>query len=202
MVYKLSDFNNIHSGANIIVCGCGTSLLTMKEYHESVITIGVNDVPALFDPTYMLVTDSPNRFYGKRKDLVNNSKAKYLFTPVKGWRHPKLVHFDLGSKDLINLNHPNRLDHFLNSPYCAINLAFKLGAKNIGLIGVDFTDGHFYNSKDGPHPVVKANYLNRVNAAYNKLHTALLNRDVNLFNLSEQSRVDLPKISIPDFLKL
>jgi hypothetical protein len=201
MIKQLSEFKDIHLGETIIVCGCGQSLVDIKDHINSVITIGVNDVPALFDPTYMLVTDNPNRFYGKRKELVNNSKAKYLFTCVKGWRHPNLVHFELGSKELTNLNHPNRLDHYLNSPYCAVNLAYKLGAKKIGLIGVDFTSGHFYNSQDGEHPIVKSNYLNRVNAAYHKLYLQLEERGVNLINLSQTSLLELPKQDISYFLK-
>jgi uncharacterized Rossmann fold enzyme len=94
------------------------------------------------------------------------------------------------------------IDHFVNSPYVATILAYKLGATNIGLIGVDFTDGHFYNTSDGPHPVIKVNYLKRVNNSYQILRSELEKRGVKLYNLSKTSRLDIPKITLSDFDKL
>ena len=202
LVKQLKEFIGIHPNSKIIVCGCGQSLIKFKEFHQDWITIGLNDVPALFTPTYLLVTDHSNRFYGDRKNLINQAKVKNLFTCVKGWRHPNIVHFDLGSKDLKTLDSSNKIDHYLNSPYAATILAYKLGAKHIGLIGVDFTNGHFYNKEDGPHPIVKTNYLNKVNTAYSNLRIALEERGTLLFNLSEESRVELPKISLEEFKKL
>jgi hypothetical protein len=202
LVKTLSDFINIHKGEKIIICGCGTSLPEILPYKDEFITIGVNDVPALFDPTYLLVTDHPNRFYGKRRDIVQGAKVRGLFTCTTGWRNPNLVHFDLGSKELKSLDSPQKIDHFLNSPYAAVNLAYKMGAKNIAIIGVDFTNGHFYNPNDGPHPISPTPYLNRVNSAYQVLASALIERGVTLHNLSSTSRVELPKITIEDFKKL
>lgn len=202
LVKNIRDFGGIHKDSSIIVCGCGTSLLGFKEYSHNYITIGVNDVPRLFDPNYLVVTDHPGRFHGNRKNVVNNSKAKYLFTCVAGWRHPHIVHFDLGLKEPKHLDTPDKVDHYLNSPYVAIGIAYKLGAKNIGLIGVDFTDGHFYKTHDGPHPIIRSNYLGRVDSSYNAMHEALNNRGVSLWNLSEVSRLTLPKMSLAEFSKL
>jgi hypothetical protein len=202
LVKRLAEFNGIHKKSKIVVCGCGTSLLSFKPHHERWITIGVNDVPALFEPTYLVVTDHPNRFLGKRKDLINKSTSKQLFTCAKGWRHPRMVNFELGSTDVKNLDHPNRIDHFIHSPYVAVGLAYKLGATKIGLIGVDFTNGHFYNEMDGAHPVIQSNSLTRVNSAYYKLKTALRSKGVELYNLSQTSRVELPKITIEEFNSL
>lgn len=202
LIKQLKEFIGIHPNSKIVVCGCGVSLISFSSHSSDFITIGVNDVPKLFSPTYLLVTDHPNRFWGNRKDIVNGAKSKYLFTCVTGWKHPNLVHFDLGSRELKNLDSPNKLDHYVNSPYCAANLAYKLGAKHIGLIGVDFTDGHFYNTKDGAHPVITTNYLKKVNAAYDSLRLALERRGSLLYNLSTVSRLDLPKITIEDFKKL
>lgn len=202
IVKNLSEFINIHQGSKIVVCGCGVSLLEFKEHHSKFITIGVNDVPALFDPTYSLVTDSPLRFGEKRRTLVNQSKSKYLFTCASGWRRPNIIHFGLAKGGQINLADQSKLEHFVNSPYTAIGLAYRLGAKHIGLIGVDFTNGHFYNSEDGPHPVIKSNYLNRVNSAYQTFSTKLESLGVNLYNLSSTSLIDIKKISIEEFEKL
>ena len=203
LIKKLSEFINRHPGSKIVVCGCGMSLLQFKDHHSDFITIGVNDVSKLFNPTYLVVTDSPMRFIEKRRAEVNASNASYFFTCASGWRHENIVHFELGKKGSAkSLDSPNMIDHFVNSPYVAAGLAYKLGAKKIGLVGVDFTDGHFYNPKDGPHPVVKVNYLKRVNSAYQELAAELKKRGVELYNLSSISRVELPKMSIEEFKSL
>jgi hypothetical protein len=202
IIKKLSDFMSKHPESKIVVCGCGMSLLTFKEHSSDFITIGVNDVSKLFTPTYLVVTDSPMRFGEKRRAEVNASGANYLFTCAKGWRHPNLVSFELGKKGGKLLDAPNHIDHFVNSPYVAVGLAYKLGARNIGLIGVDFTDGHFYNPKDGPHPVMQINYLKKVNSAYQSLAMELDKRGVKIYNLSSMSRVELPKMTIEEFKTL
>jgi hypothetical protein len=203
LIKNLREFSGIHKGEKIVVCGCGMSLLDFKEHHHDFITIGVNDVGALFDPTYLLVTDHAGRFNGvDRKNRVMRSTAKHLFTCAKGWRHTSLVHFELGNRSLGNLDNPDKLDHYLNSPYAAVNLAYKMGASHIGLIGVDFTDGHFYNPKDGKHPLMRSNYLAKLNSAYQVLTTELAKRGTILVNLSPISNLALRKMSVKEFKKL
>lgn len=203
MIRSLKDFHNKHKGDKIVVCGCGVSLKTFEPFHKDFITIGVNDVPMLFNPTYIVVTDHITRFYGKRKDFVSSSKCDAFFTCVKGWRHEKLVFFDLGGRELKYLDDPTKLDHFMNSPYVAINLAYKMGAKYIGVVGVDFTNGHFYNKEDGAHPLVKIpQHFKKVNSAYQSLRMELEKRGTFLFNLSQESKVEIPKITIEEFKEL
>jgi hypothetical protein len=202
LIKTLKEFTGIHTGKKIIVCGCGVSLVDFKEHHQDFITIGVNDVSELFDPTYLLVTDHSGRFSSDRRRRVHGTNAKYVFTCAKGWYHKNLVHFELGSRSLTNLDHPDRIDHYMNSPYAAAILAYKMGATNIGLIGVDFTDGHFYNLKDGKHPIVKSNYLNKVNSAYQTLSSELAKRGTTLVNLSPISNLAIRKISLEEFKKI
>jgi len=200
LIKKLREFIGIHKGEKIVVCGCGTSLLEFKDSSSKYITIGVNDVPELFQPTYLLVTDPPARFESdRRRKLVNESTAKYLFTCAKSWRHKNIVHFDLGTKELKSLDSHDRIDHFVNSPYVAACLAYKLGAKHIGMVGVDFTDGHFYNPADGAHPVVRINYLRKVNTAFSTLRQELEKRGTSFYNLSSESKVEIPKITLEQF---
>lgn len=197
---QLSEFHNIHVGEKIVVCGCGTSLTSFIPYKDEFLTIGVNDVPKAFNPKYLVVTDHVTRFAGKRKDIVMSSKVDAFFTCVKGWSHPRLVHFNLGTRALKNLDSPNLVDYFLNSPYVAVNIAYKMGAKKIGLIGVDFTNGHFYNPNDGAHPLMKMNYLIKINEAYRILHDELKKRGVELYNLSPNSKLEsIKKITIDEF---
>lgn len=203
LVKKFEEFHNIHEGKSIIVCGCGTSLSKLKDIHTEFITIGVNDVPQLFDPTYLVVTDHPNRFNDTRKKFINESSAKYMLTCIGGWRHPRMVHFNLGKKGSANLDDPSKVDHFYNSPYTSINIAYKMGAVNIGMIGVDFTDGHFYNNKDGKHSLERMGYLKDLNWGYGHIRSELNARGVNLYNLSEDSKItSVPKITINQFKEL
>jgi len=203
LVKRLNEFHNIHEGEKIIVCGCGMSLLDFKEHHSNYITIGVNDVPAAFDPTYLVITDHPVRFSKVRQDLVNNSKVKAMLTCVKGWRHERMVKFELGKKGISDLDNPDKVDHFLNSPYAAVNIAYKMGARNIGLIGVDFTEGHFYAPKDGKHSLSRLGYMRDVNAGYLMLRKALEKKGAKLYNLSQDSKVEhLEKITLNEFDEL
>lgn len=200
---NFKDFHNVHSGANIVICGCGLSLLEFKKHSDDFITIGVNDVPSLFTPTYTLITDHPNRFKDHRKKIVNESQSKYLLTCVGGWRHPRIINFKLGKKGCANLDNPEIVDHFLNSPYAGANIAYKMGANNIGLIGVDFTEGHFYNLKDGKHSLDRMNYLVDIKRAYTMLKNKLKERNVQIYNLSKKSKIDvIPYMSIENFKKL
>ena len=77
-----------------------------------------------------------------------------------------------------------------------------MGAKHIGLLGVDFTNGHFYNQEDGSHPLIKANYLRRLNSAYQVMVNELAKRGTSLYNLSEISKIEIPKISLEKFKEL
>jgi hypothetical protein len=202
MVKRLSEFKDIHKGKKVIVCGCGVSLNIMKDYHQNFITIGVNDVPKLFTPTYLVVTDHPQRFSLPRRALVMQSQSKALFTCVKGWRNANTVMFDLGSRKLASLDHLENVDHFMNSPYVATGIAYKMGFTNIGLIGVDFTKNHFY-AKDGHHPLSSMKKIRHVSDAYGVMKTELKNRGVNFYNLSKDSSItSIPKMDIEEFKKL
>lgn len=202
MTNKLSNYINTHKGEKVIVCGCGTSLLEVKNQYQDFITIGVNDVPKLFTPTYLVITDHSQRFAPPRKKLVNEAKSKALFTCVKGWRNPNVVHFEVGSRKLDNLDSPNKVDHFLNSPYVAVNIAYKMGFTKIGLIGVDFTDNHFY-SKDGQHSLSRTGRIKQIKESYGVLKSKLKDKGVDLYNLSSTSKItSIPKISILEFKQL
>jgi len=209
LVKKFIELKNIYKGKKVIVCGCGISLKHFfdSEYFEkaknsNIITIGVNDVPRLFDPTHLVVTDHTARFNKNRIDLINNCKSKSVITCVKGWNHPRLVYFELGKKGRLELDDFSRVDHHLNSPYTAVNIAYKLGASKIGMIGVDFTDGHFYSPKDGPHNLTRK-YLSSINSSYERLHRALKTRGVDFYNLSSISKIEsIPYLEVKKFIEI
>lgn len=195
---RLQAFRGLHAGADILVCGCGPSLLELEDPANH-ITIGVNDVGRLFDPTYLVVLNPRAQFKGDRFRYVEQSNARALFTqldlgPVK----PPLVKFRLGrygGTDAATADGLDcTLDYTQNSPYVAVCLAARMGAARIGLIGVDFSDGHFF-ADTGRHAL--SGRLKEIDAQYGRLAAALAARGVALVNLGAASRLHLlPKMRI------
>src|SRR4029079_15831081 len=127
----LASFSGCHQDDTIIVCGCGASLSTLKE-PERFVTIGVNDVGRLFDPTYLVGVNSRSQFTGDRFQYVASSRAQHLFTQLDlGVAHPSVVRFRLGEYGGTNFSDPRVLHYTRNSPYLAMCLAAHMGARRI-----------------------------------------------------------------------
>jgi ADP-heptose:LPS heptosyltransferase/2-polyprenyl-3-methyl-5-hydroxy-6-metoxy-1,4-benzoquinol methylase len=186
MPNTLEGFRNFHLGDTIVVCGCGKSLADLPD-PERYITIGVNDVGRLFNPTYLVVLNARSKFSGDRFDYVVRSRAHAVFTQLQlGIDHPCIVRFALGQQNGVAMDTPNVLPYTRNSPYVALCLAALMGAKRIGLIGVDFTDDHFFG-RTGRHPL--ASQLAAIDQQYQRLEEALRARGVSVLNLSGESRL-------------
>jgi hypothetical protein len=193
----LASFGNIHQGQTIIVCGCGESLNELTQ-PERFITIGVNDVGRRFQPNYLVVVNPPNQFTGDRFSYVESSQAEYLFTQLNlGLSRENIVRFQLGAYGGTDFSNPDVLHHTQNSPYVALCLAVHLGAKRIGLIGVDFTENHFF-AQTGTHSLTPQ--FSIIDEQYKRLGEAIKARGAEVFNLSRASRLTaFPKMSIEDF---
>lgn len=195
----LASFRNRHAGETIIVCGCGESLNEL-ERPEQFTTIGVNDIGRRFHPNYLVVVNPRAQFAKDRWSFVERSEAGYLFTqladlPVK---HPRVVRFKLGKRGGTDFANPHVLHYTQNSPYVAVCLAAYMGAKRIGLIGVDFTDHHFFG-KTGHYAL--SPHLPRIDQEYGRLVDALRARGVEVVNLSSISRLTtIPKRSINEWV--
>ena len=194
MVATLAAFQGRHEGESIVVCGCGPSLTELAE-PQCFVTIGVNDVGRLFDPNYLVVVNPRSQFKSDRFGHVERSKAHALFTQLDlGPVGPPVVRFKLGRYGGTDTLGTGVLNHTQNSPYVAVCLAALMGARRIGLIGVDFTDHHFFAST-GRHPL--ATRLREIDAQYGRLAQALRQRGVELVNLSSQSLLaSLPKVDV------
>jgi hypothetical protein len=194
----IESFRGIHQGATIVVCGCGGSLNDLS-HPERHITIGVNDVGRRFDPTYLVVVNPPRQFAAERFRHVQQSRAKHVFTHLElGLTQQDVVRFQLGTFGGTAFDDPRVLHYTRNSPYVAICLALHMGAQRIGVIGVDFTDHHFFGST-GRHPL--ASHLDVINAEYARLRESAASRGVELVNLSAGSRLTaLPKAAIDRWL--
>src|SRR3954470_482282 len=127
----LASFRDRHAGAEITVCGCGPSLrdLTVRDH---LITIGVNDVGRLFDPTYLVVVNPRAQFRDDRFRHVERSNARALFTQLDlGAVRPPVVRFRLGRYGGVDPD-GETLHYTQNSPYVAVCLAAYMGARRIG----------------------------------------------------------------------
>jgi hypothetical protein len=195
----LAAFRDAHQGETLIVCGCGPSLQELAS-PERCITIGVNDVGRLFDPTYLVVVNPRNQFKAERFAYVERSRSKFLFTQLDlGPVAPPVVRFKLGRFGGTDVQVGDVLHYTQNSPYVAVCLAAYMGARRIGLIGVDFTDGHFF-APTGRHPL--AGRLQEIDRQYGHLAQALRARGIELYNLSAASRLTcLPRKTLAELVR-
>lgn len=200
---KYESLKNVHQDSKIIVCGCGTSALLAKDLN--CITIGVNDIGRLFTPDYLVVINDKKSFSDNRWNHIKNTKAKHVFTHIAKPQSPKdlelndlskLVLIKLGRYGGTNVNGPY-VDYTSNSPYVGVMIAKHLGAKKIGLLGVDFTRDHFFG-KTGDHPLMSR--LSAIITEYNALHQALMLSGTELYNLSPNSKLNIPKMAVDDFM--
>lgn len=197
---SLASFYNFHLGQTIIVCGCGESLNDFAE-PERFITIGVNDVGRRFQPNYLVVVNPRNQFSSDRFLYVETSNAEYIFTQLDlDLKHRNVVKFELGTFGGTDFSNSNVLHYTNNSPYIAVCLAIRMGAKRIGLIGVDFTDNHFFE-QTGRHPLVPQ--FETINEQYCRLAKAAKTSGIEIFNLSRESRLTaFSKLTIGEFENL
>ena len=182
---RFADYRDRHRGETIIVCGCGASLSLLTR-PERFVTIGVNDVGRRFTPDYLVVVNERRQFDRERYSHVEGSRAGALFTQL-ALTHPRAVRFRLGRRGGTDRNDPECLHYTANSPYVAVNLARHLGARRIGLLGVDFTDDHFF-AATGRHPL--AGQLAQIDSEYAALAQACAADGVELVNLSPTSRLE------------
>ncbi len=194
---RLVDYRGCHRGGRIVVCGCGASLAELEQ-PERFVTIGVNDVGRCFDPTYLVVLNPRSQFKGDRFRYVRTSRADALFTQLDlGVKHQRIVRFKLGERAGCDLSRRDHLPYTQNSPYVALCLALVMGAQRIGLIGVDFTDDHFF-ARSGRHPLSRR--LRQIDHEYQRLADATAGRGVEIVNLSSRSRLTaFPQMSLTAF---
>ncbi|MBP2302790.1 capsular polysaccharide synthesis protein [Azospirillum picis] len=195
---RFADYRDRHSGATVVVCGCGRSLLSLTA-PDRFLTIGVNDVGRVFDPTYLVVLNPRHQFAADRFRYVEQSRARAIFTQLDlGLTHPDVVRFRLGPHGGTDLSDPETLPHTRNSPYVALCLALHMGARRVGLVGVDFTDHHFFGAT-GRHPLARE--LAQIDREYAKLAAHWAPRGVEIVNLGAESRLTaLPKCTLESFL--
>jgi Glycosyl transferase family 2/Glycosyl transferases group 1 len=194
---QLNEYRNLHLGETFLVCGCGPSLAHFTA-PDRFLTIGVNDVGRLIEPDYLVVLNPKHQFSGDRFRFVEESRATAVFShlPLK-LQHAPIVPVRLGRRGGVEDADPGALHYTRNSPYMAVCLAMHMGAARIGLLGVDFTEHHFFG-QTGRHPL--AGELRQIDAEYQRLFTECERRGIELFNLSPESKLtSIPKLSQQQF---
>jgi hypothetical protein len=195
----LASFRGLHRGETMLVCGCGSSLSQITA-PERFATIGVNDVGRLFNADYLLVVNPPAQFSGGRFRYVESSQARAIFTQLDlGISHPHVVRFNLGRRGGADLSDNDSLPYARNSPYIALCLALFMGARRIGLVGVDFTGHHFF-ATTGRHPL--ASELNAIQAEYEAVAQTCRKMGVEVYNLGADSVLRaFPKVPPEEFAR-
>jgi hypothetical protein len=193
---EFSEFKNCHAGESMLVVGLGESV-NLLDHPGTFVSIGVNDIGRKFHPTYLLNVNNRSQYKGDRFQFIEGTKARFIFTHnprEQGNAQPPIVTFEVAREVGGVAIEGNKLPHFRNSPYMAVALAGYMGARRIGVIGVDFTDNHFW-IKDGPHRL--NNEFDRINAQYGKLAQHLSGQGIEVFNLSPISRLtSLAKLTL------
>lgn len=195
---RFAQYRDRHRGASILVCGCGSSL-ALLEHPERHLTIGVNDVGRRFTPDYLVVVNERRQFERERYLHVERTHAKAVFTQLAELDLPQthVVRFRLGRRGGTERADADTLHYSNNSPYVAVNLARHLGARRIGLIGVDFSDDHFFGAT-GRHPLSRQ--LPQIDREYAALAAGCRAEGVELINLSPTSRLQsLPRARLADW---
>src|SRR5260370_30598455 len=193
----LATFANAHAGETLVVCGCGQSLNEFDQ-PKRFTTIGVNDIGRRFHPNYLVVVKPRDQFSGDRFSYVESSAAEILCTQLDlGLSRENIIRFSVGTHGGTDCSNPEVLHYTQNSPYVALCLAVHMGAKRIGLIGVDFTEHHFF-AQTGTHSL--APQLQIIDEEYKRLYEAIKARGVEVFNLRRHSTLTaFPKKSLDDF---
>jgi hypothetical protein len=196
----MDKFRNIHSGGKIIVSGLGVSASLLQQTVVDCPIIGVNDMDRILTPDYLVVLNDYSSFAEGRWPHIKSTRAKWIFSHLDSVRLPiddtnKLVKLKLGKRGGTGFD--NGIGYTSNSPYVGVLLAHWMGAKSIGLIGVDWTDHHCF-AETGSHPL--SHLFNKIDAEYVSLHKDFSARGVSLLNLSSTSKLSLPKLDISSFL--
>lgn len=194
------DYIGKFSGETFIVAGCGSSLNYYTDFSKYYV-IGVNDIERILTPDFLVVVNEVRTFMIGRWDYVRDSLTPVIFShldnPGPITRQAHLAKINIGERSNPNLDRMDRVDYTMNSPYMAIVIAYQLGAKKIGMVGVDFTQDHFF-SNTGTHKLTK--HTKNIDQEYLVLRNELEKRGVKVANLSPISLLESwPKMDLAGF---
>jgi hypothetical protein len=202
---SITELYNTLSGGKAIVMGLGTSLKLYEPYKSSgILTIGVNDIGEFITPDILCIFDVPESFTKERVETILGTKSPMVTFFPEEWAKLEVDNIykakQAGNENFREVS-LGSLPQGLTSTYTASVLAALMGAKEIGLLGVDFTQNH-YNRNDGDHNL--ADKLNNINKLYGRLSYQLeVLYGTSLYNLSPASRLEgVPRLSLDYFIHM
>jgi hypothetical protein len=196
------DYIGKYKDETFIIAGCGSSLnVYAGEDFSKYYIIGVNDIERILTPDFLVVVNEIRTFMRGRWEFVRDSLSPVIFShlddpgPINRKAH--LAKIKIGQRNQARLDQFQEVDHTMNSPYMAAIIAYQLGAKKIGMLGVDFTNNHFF-SETGTHKLSR--HIVSIDSEYMLLRNELERRGVKVANLSPISQLEAwPKMSLADF---
>lgn len=194
------DYINKFYGETFIVAGCGSSLKYYSDFSKYYV-IGVNDIERILTPDFLVVVNDYRTFMRGRWDYVKDSLSPVIFThldnPGPITRSSNISKIKIGSRNNPNLDDLTTVDYTSNSPYMAAIIAYQMGARKIGMIGVDFTNDHFF-ANTGAHKLSKN--FKHIDQEYLVLKNNLEKKGVKVANLSPISLLSSwPKMDLDQF---
>jgi hypothetical protein len=195
---RFKDFINAHKDGSFVICGCGASLKNFDSF-DNHITIGVNDAGRQVWCKYLVVVNTPNTFKWDRWKYVKDNTSEWVFTHLSNLPidDSKKVILNLGKYGGVDLQNYGFIDYTTNSPYMAIIIAYQMGASKIAMVGVDFTQNHFF-AETGTHIVNRQ--IDQTVTEYSELGKALIAKGVKIANLSTESMIESwPKMTLEEF---
>lgn len=145
-----------HDGETIIVLGNGPSLKAFDFGRlDGFTTIGVNRIPEIFDPNYLVFLDSET--WQHNKQLIIDSKATGKYCPDTIETGGTCKQFKRYWPQILDPIIADDWDKGLFFGYTsimpAINLAYLMKASKVVLLGVDMhDDSHYYD--ESPKPIL------------------------------------------------
>jgi len=142
-----------HKDETIIILGNGPSL---KDFDftclDGFTTIGVNRIPEIFDPDYLVFLDPIT--WAENKELIIESKATVKYCPedidTGGICKPFKRYWPGALDPIISTDWEQGLFFGYTVIMAAINLAYLMEAKKAVLLGVDMHDhSHYYDNEPG-----------------------------------------------------
>jgi hypothetical protein len=194
------NYINKFQGETFIIAGCGSSLNYYTDFSKYYI-IGVNDIERILTPDFLVVVNDHRTFMRGRWDYVRDSMSPVIFTHLENpgpiTRSSHLCKIKIGNRNNPNLDDLSVVDYTMNSPYMAAIIAYQLGAKKIGMVGVDFTNDHFF-SNTGTHKLSK--HVRNIDLEYSVLRSNLEKKGIKVANLSPISLLESwPKMTLDQF---
>ena len=140
-------------------------------------TIGVNDIWSRVKTGHVVCVDLPNRFTPERLKTIINSNCEF-YTPLIEWeglRQINKIALVNARGSLKELDSQDKVCYSNNSAFVACVMAWKLGAKELYLYGVDFNT----------HPNFKDESFIRVINDFKNLYSEFQKRGVEIYVTKE-----------------